>query len=348
MRIDVVPAAGLSNSITDRWTEIRASNRSLRSPFFHPEFTKVIARSRADVQLAVLNDGEAFLPFQPGQLGFAKPVGRPLSDYHGLIAAPAANYDMAPVLSACGMQAWSFDHVPADQLSLAPWSISRSESPILELAAAPLNLPKDLSAQLRRKRRKAERELGAIEFEMFSRDPTALERCISWKSAQYAALGATDIFAWPWPRSVLKDIGFNGNRAEFSGALSVLRMGGRPVAVHFGLCSQDILHWWFPAYDPEFGSYSPGLLLLLEIASGARESGISVIDFGRGDMRYKREFANSAIPLIEGSVASHPWILAAHRRRARIMDLARSPAAPWPLKEAVQIARKAYRTLRHR
>jgi CelD/BcsL family acetyltransferase involved in cellulose biosynthesis len=46
--------------------------------------------------------------------------------------------------------------------------------------------------------------------------------------------------------------------------------------------SKTLWHYWFTAYDPAFAKYSPGTILLLQMAERASELGISAIDMGRG------------------------------------------------------------------
>jgi CelD/BcsL family acetyltransferase involved in cellulose biosynthesis len=65
------------------------------------------------------------------------------------------------------------------------------------------------------------------------------------------------------------------------------------VASHFGLKCIRTLHYWFPAYNPEFSSYSPGRLLLKQIIQAGDQHGVSRIDRGTGDTPAKRDFATS-------------------------------------------------------
>ena len=84
--------------------------------------------------------------------------------------------------------------------------------------------------------------------------------------------------------------------------LSTLRAGDHLVAVHFGLLGRDRLIWWFPAYDATFGSYSPGLILLLDLVAEAAARGLALVDLGRGEHHYKLRVANGAYDVAEGSV----------------------------------------------
>lgn len=105
---------------------------------------------------------------------------------------------------------------------------------------------------------------------------------------------------------------------NFAGMLSSAYVGDRLAAVHFGMRSHTTWHWWFPTYDPKLDKFSPGLILLLELARRAPDFGLDRIDLGRGDERYKASFASATTPLCEGSV-ERPWSLAGGPRRARKM-----------------------------
>jgi CelD/BcsL family acetyltransferase involved in cellulose biosynthesis len=79
--------------------------------------------------------------------------------------------------------------------------------------------------------------------------------------------------------------------------------------------SRSVLHWWFPAYDPELGRYSPGIILLLRLAETLRGAGVGggTLDLGKGDAAYKSALMTHAAELREGRVAM-PSLLAAAQR----------------------------------
>ena len=344
MRVEVVRGP-LPTSVVGRWLDITSANPALSSPYFRPEFTQAVASCRPDVCVASVNDGEALLPFQSRSLGFSQPAGSPLSDYHGLVSEPGSMFDLPMVLDRCELRAWSFDHVPADQTCFLPWSVGTAESPVLDLTRDMPGLSKGAVAEYGRKRRKAERELGAIEFEIDSSDPQLLDWCIEQKSLHYKANNSPDIFRWGWPKKLLKVIAGSRNGTEFAGMLSVLRMGEQVVAAHFGLRSRHVLHWWFPTYDLRFHKYSPGIHLLREVVSAAPRLGISLIDFGKGELYFKQQFSNGAVPLIEGCVARQGWISAAYQQRARLRRLAHDRIAT-ESNTLYRTARRAYWAVR--
>jgi CelD/BcsL family acetyltransferase involved in cellulose biosynthesis len=74
------------------------------------------------------------------------------------------------------------------------------------------------------------------------------------------------------------------------------------VAVHLGLLGKDRLSWWFPAYDPDFGRYSPGLILLLDLINEASSRGIPLVDLGRGEHDYKLRVTSQFYEVAAGEV----------------------------------------------
>jgi CelD/BcsL family acetyltransferase involved in cellulose biosynthesis len=88
------------------------------------------------------------------------------------------------------------------------------------------------------------------------------------------------------------------------GVMSALYAGDRLVAMHLGMRTETVLHYWFPAYDRELSKYSPGVSLLRLMAEHAAGSGIRRIDLGRGDEPYKLKFASGSIPLASGIVSA--------------------------------------------
>jgi CelD/BcsL family acetyltransferase involved in cellulose biosynthesis len=73
-----------------------------------------------------------------------------------------------------------------------------------------------------------------------------------------------------------------------------------------GLRCGPVLHSWFPVYNAALHRHSPGLLLMLELAQAAPGLGITEIDLGKGDARYKQALATSSVDLWEGRVGRHP------------------------------------------
>jgi CelD/BcsL family acetyltransferase involved in cellulose biosynthesis len=156
-----------------------------------------------------------------------------------------------------------------------------------------------------------------------------------WKSEQYRRTGLTDAFGVPWPGELLRRL-MDIETPGFAGACSVLRAGGEIVAVHAGMRSRGVLHWWFPTYNAVHAAYSPGILLLLRIAAAASALGIQRIDLGKGDARYKRSLMTGAAALREGFVEL-PSLAATARRLRRLAE--RRAEWQWPLRALRRLER---------
>jgi CelD/BcsL family acetyltransferase involved in cellulose biosynthesis len=301
VNVRIVEASALPASERARWSELQRAEPLYRSPFFCPEFTLAVARVR-EVRVAIVEDAGSvagFLPFETGRVRRGRPVGRPFSDYHGPVLDDAAVIDVRELVRACGLATWSFDHLPAGIAAFAPHVWSRGTSPYLDLSDGYEAAGSEIRGA-QRKARKLAREVGPLRFTADSDDPDLLAQTIAWKRGQYAATGVRDVLADAADRALL------GHAARETGMLSVLHAGDQVAAVHLGLRAGGVLHSWFPAYNPELHRYSPGLVLLLELAEAAPALGIRELDFGKGEARYKLALATGTIPLQEGCVGARP------------------------------------------
>lgn len=339
MKTIVVPAHKLSKDLVRRWAEIQQQNLGLASPYFRPEFTQAVARVRNDVFVAIIDDGDAFFPFQRHFVGLGRPVGGLVSDYHGLIAPSNYRCDVKTLVQTCGLRSWSFDYLPMEQTMFAPWGRSDGEALVVDIAESAQIGSSKLRANCNRRRRLLEAVFGSVEVELDTCDPSVLNLCLKWKSAQYHRTGNLDLFAKPWARSLI-DLIASHHEPEFAGMLSVLRAGGQPIAAHFGMKSGSALHHWFPAHDPEFQRYSPGMILLMEMITGAMKLGIKSIDLGSGDYDFKRRLSNRKVSLIKGAVVADPVTSLLREACVKGKDFAK--AAPI-LKSIIASAHRVYK-----
>ena len=351
--IRVLTPDRLAPGLAAAWAAIQEADPELDAPFFRPEFTRAVAAVRPDVRVAVIEDEWeplGFFPFQAGRLGVGKPVGGRLSDYHGVVAQPGLHLTPGRLLRACGLRSWAFDHVPVSQ----PLFAGHHEG---ILPAHHLDLSSGFEAYLAEKRaaksgevknaeqalRRIERDLGPVRLETDCRDPETFRTLIRWKSEQYARTGLYDVFSLDWTVRLLERV-WDERSEAFSGRLCVLRAGDSLLAAHFGMRSFGTLYWWFPAYEPAFSKYSPGGVLLYETARRGPEAGVTKIDLGKGEERYKLGFANGSRPLAEGMVyRSDVW-----RRVDGSWGSLRSWLKTGPLSIPVNASAKALRPLRER
>lgn len=321
-------ADALDADLVNRWRAIQAGQACFRSPYFCPEFTQLVAQVRPDVSVVVIeNDARpvGFFPFQRSLLDGGKPVGGPMSDYHGVIAEVGSLWCPAALLAAARLGAWSFDHLVDAGGHFAAFTHSRASSPAMDLSEGYQKYAEgrriagsDFIRKTEGLARKLAREHGDLEFQLHD-NGAALDRLMTWKSNQYRESGLLDAFAVSWTRELMARLAQTCSD-DFSGLCSTLSAGGRIVAVHMGMRSKTELHYWFPAYDPEFAKYSPGTILLLRMAEVLAGQGVRSIDLGKGDSLYKQRLMTGAVPLLEGFV-ERPSLVASVRswqRRAEV------------------------------
>lgn len=348
LKISQIRTDELDDSLCALWRRFQETNPSLRNPFFSLEFLQAVATVRDDVFVAVLEvEGcvRGFFPFQRSSRAIATPVGGRLSDYHGLIADQRFSCDLEDVLRACGLKIWDFDHVPGEQLTFHPHASSYGESPIMDLRSGFQAYREERKAagsrrlsQLQRKSNKFAREIGELRFEPISNERAQFDLLIKWKRDQCRRTGVPDFLSWGWTTDLLTLI-WKTRSPDFSGMLSVLSSRDDIIALHFGMRSPTVVHWWFPSYNDLYASYSPGGILLMTLAQAMATAGFDEIDLGKGDDAYKKAFASSAVPLLEGSVMVPSLVTAARRTRRAVDTVLRTSPMLDPL-------RRLYKRLR--
>ncbi|WP_217544940.1 GNAT family N-acetyltransferase [Streptomyces sp. GbtcB6] len=322
MDITIHRPGELTQSLCRAWHRAMDESPEYANPFLAPEFTIGVGKHRAGVRVAVLREGGepvGFLPYERNALGVGRAVGLGLSDCQALVHRPGVGWDAQELLSACGMSIFEFDHLVAEQRPFAPHVTGTFASPVIDVKPGDAGYPEWLRATYPglakttlKKERRLGRDIGDLRFEFDERDPAALRTLMRWKSAQYRRTGRMDRFARPWIVD-LADHLFHVREEHFTGVLSVLYAGDRPVAAHFGPRSGTVLAAWFTAYDPELHYYSPGLMMHLRTAEAAARGGVTLVDLGRGDKEYKDWLKTRELRVGEGFVTrTHP-VAAAHR-----------------------------------
>ena len=175
----------LDAGLVAAWRAIQEREPRFESPYFCPEFTRAVGSVRDDVRVVVIeNDGRpaGFFPHQRAAWGRGSPVGGALSDYHGVIAAPQAEWSVVELMRAARLSVWSFDHLVDPAGRFAPYvTASAAASPQIDLAS--FEPPPDFA----RKARKLAREVGELSFSLH--EPASLGRMFEWKSEQYRRPG---------------------------------------------------------------------------------------------------------------------------------------------------------------
>ncbi|WP_344877973.1 GNAT family N-acetyltransferase [Nonomuraea antimicrobica] len=301
-----------------------------------PEFTLTVGELRDVVRVAVIHDGPeivGFFPFERHPLGIGKPVAAGLTDAQGLVHAQGVEIDPLRLIKDCGLAVYEFDHLVSGQ-PLLSGRHERHPSPIIDLRdgwahytdALKLQSGKTYKSTLA-KSRKLQRDAGPIRHDYATTDLEPLHTLLGWKTDQYRRTGRTDRFAHKWIVELVERL-LATQSESFAGVLDMVYVDGRPMAGHFGLRTRKTLVGWFPAYDPHFAKYSPGLIHHLAMAEQAAGSGIEVIDMGRGQKEYKDKLKTGELEVAEGRVArlgpaaGLHWLMRVPVRKTRATVLA--------------------------
>jgi CelD/BcsL family acetyltransferase involved in cellulose biosynthesis len=312
MKISVIKGSKLTDEQVQRWREIQDGDFRLASPYFCPEFIQSLSSIRNDVWVSVISiNGKiiGFFPFQKRRFRFGIPAGGMLSDIHGLIIEDGIKIDLKELLRQSGLISYDFHSIPQWQNNFECHFKEIKTFHYIDLTHGYENYKSILAARKSKffkdaeyKFRKLSRDFNDVEFQHFVSDNKVLDQLISWKSQQYRKSKLVDVFSFPWTRALLYEI--HAHRHErFSGILSVLKVDGKIIAIHMGMCSLLCWNWWFPRHDPEFNKYSPGLLLRFDACKHAEKIGMKFVDLGCGDeTTYKPHLSTNTINFGSGSV----------------------------------------------
>lgn len=326
----------LTSADRSAWTAFQSKAHlhgrpELANPFLSTEFALAVGRCRRGVRIAVVREnGEpaAFFPFQTTAAGVGRAVGLGVSDCQGLVHRPGFTWDAGELLRACGLAVWEFDHLAEGQEPFEAGVSGTFPSPVIDIDRGYQAYLDELHSRAPKftrttlaKARRLSRDHTDVRYVHDERDPEVLHTLMRWKSAQYRRTGRSDRFAQDWITRLALQL-FHSRSEPFAGLLSVLHAGGKPVAAHFGLRSGRVLACWFPAYDPAFSRYSPGLVLHLRMIEAAAADGITCLDLGRGRKEYKDSLKTRELTVSEGWVARrHPVALGHRARRAPVRAL---------------------------
>jgi CelD/BcsL family acetyltransferase involved in cellulose biosynthesis len=166
-----------------------------------------------------------------------------------------------------------------------------------------------------------------------------LETLIQWKTSQFVRTGVRNLFVEPWIGEFIRRLHWI-NTPGFAGIFSVLKVGEHPLAMALTLRSTSVLHGSFMAYDSAYARYSPGMLVLVEMIQYAASAGLQSVDLGKGDMLYKQQLANGAVPLCEGSVECSASLALMRRLRSAAAGAVRSSPLRRPARFVKQWVQK--------
>jgi CelD/BcsL family acetyltransferase involved in cellulose biosynthesis len=328
-RIDQLPADDF-----DAWINLCRTVDPFRNPFFHPWYALAATAVRPGVRVAVVRESDrpvGFFGFEIDRRNRGRPIGGRLSDFQGIVSDRQLPITTSDLLGGCDLKSFRYDHW------LAPFDRSEETAAVTHNSAF-IDLSDGFENYRRRRlaegstrlrkigqlSRRLERQLGTVTFDADDRDPAAFDCLKRWKSNQYRRTGAHDIFRHPWVADLMNAL-LSPRSDHRLGRVMTYRAGGRLLAVHLGMQTDSVVHWWFPAYDPDLAPYSPGLLMLTTAAEQFAGQGCIRIDLGRGEEPFKRSLTGQAWNVSEGSFGSTGlggWIRSTVRgARRRLRDL---------------------------
>lgn len=306
-QVGVVRPAELDAHARDLWARFRAADPAYRSPYFDLRYVLAAAEVAPGAALAVLRRDEeivGFLPFQRRGV-LIQPLGAPLTDYHGVLAAPGVAIDLAALTRALGARRFRFESLVVS--GRAPEGLEMRQPMAADLSdgfeAYAGRRPTGFLKDKRRRTRRLAEDHGPLEFTFGPAGEEVLDLILRLKRDQMRRTAQHDIFASGWTIDLLRRLSAAGE-ADFGLRYAVLRVGGKIVAAEAGLQSGDDYHLWLPVYDADFKRYSPGSLMTLETLRHAADQGLRRVDFGSAGETYKTDFADPGPTVYAGQVSA--------------------------------------------
>jgi CelD/BcsL family acetyltransferase involved in cellulose biosynthesis len=309
LTVNVKRASALSETDRMAWAALRASNPQCYSPYFHINYTETLSELRDDVYIACVYDADlpvAFLPYQ-GET-FAKPVGAPMTDYHGFICKPEAQFDPVHLLKTAHIGAYHFSAVVNNQLT--PHSQTTDEGVLMDVSQGAEGWRGERDGSYRRhlksnrrRIRKAGEDIGEPRFVWASKDQAIFDQLIAWKKQKFAETGKYDVLSANWTMELLTRL-WSSVEAELRCDMHALYFGDRLAAVDLGLTDGKTFHSWIVAYDGELHSYAPGIQLLEALIDESEALGYTRLDLGVGTDGYKRHYATEPVTTSNGFIAA--------------------------------------------
>ena len=310
IQVDFIEAGQLCGEIAEQWVGLRSQSSVYSSPYFDLEFTKAVARVRDDVEIAIFRNesGEisCFFPYQRVGPHHAEPVGGRLNDAHGILGNLDSQSDwMTQFMRESKLKSFGFHAAINCDSQMEQFQFKELDSHHIDLQYGWdeyrewVRQHSSIVKRQGQKTRALEREIGPIRFEFDCVHANVLEQLIEMKRAKYQRSNTFDILSVSWAADLLREIS-TVDKPGFKGLLSALWAGDELVACHFGMLTDNTLHYWFPIFDPKYAKYSPGTELLLSVTEEASRQGVSKVDLGYGDDAYKFKFCNATDKVICG------------------------------------------------
>lgn len=297
------------------WAGFRKGNPALYSPYFHFEYTEVLGKLRADVHVLCISRDDkiiAFLPFQADvnpneKIGFARPIGAPMTDYHGFICAQSTQFDVTECMRQAGFGAFHFSALVKNQNMRDIYMRSHAACTVMDISKGAQAWREVRNSSYRRhlknhrRRVRKANELGARKIVFNCKDQNVFDQLLSWKREKFAETGKYDVLSTDWTRALLQTLW--QEQGELHADMHALYFGDTLAAIDFGLSDGVTFHSWMVAYNNELQHLAPGIQLLEELIDGAGELGYNRIDLGEGIDGYKRHYVSEDVRVASGFIA---------------------------------------------
>jgi CelD/BcsL family acetyltransferase involved in cellulose biosynthesis len=304
----------LSTADVALWRSLAADQAGFGNPLLGPDFAQAVGKVREDARIAVVRrDGQTlgFLAYHRRPGGLARPIGSPLSDYHGLVARPDAGLDLAQVLRAADVSVFRYTGL-IDPNGVFPASPETDRTAyVIDLAGTTAEdyleairaaSPKKIK-NYRRLDNKLDREVGPVRLVAGDVSREAFNQLIDWKREQLLRTGMHDFLRADWTRELMADL-FSARDSDFRGLMINLYAGDTLVGGHFGICQGATYHPWLASMSPEHAAWSPGQIFFLRAIAAMPALGLTRYDLGPGHDHYKRSYALKSITIGEGAATA--------------------------------------------
>lgn len=251
-------------------------------------------------------------------------MGGSQSDYNGPLIHIDWISDMPRIQSAWNMVACALPSHDIRHFSKLPGQWPVVENPMLKIWTSRFQdnsyysrLPETYSefqAKLRPKLRSDDRrqrrrlsEIGIPKFEILvdraeegcDRWDAAIDAMIEQKSQRLRSSGVPDLFSDVTIQQFYRELPgrlIGQCRAHFS----IFGLDDQILATHWGAVHRNRFYFLVPTYSSgEWGTYSPGRLLLNDLIKWSIENRIRVFDFTIGGEDYKKDWCDGEMPLFE-------------------------------------------------
>lgn len=296
------------------WRSLAVAEGAFANPLLGPDFTQAVGKVREDARVAVVRRaGETlgFLPYHRRPGGLARPIGSPLSDYHGLVCRPDTGLDLAQVLRAADVSVFRYTGL-VDPHHVFPASPDTDRTAYVidltgttaeaYLEAVRAESPKKIK-NYRRLDNKLDREVGPVRLVAGDLSREAFNLLIDWKREQLARTGGHDFLRADWTRELMADL-FSARDGDFRGLMINLYAGDTLVGGHFGIRLGEVYHPWIASTNPEHAAWSPGQIFFLRAIAAMPELGLTRYDLGPGHDHYKRAYGLNTVTIGEGAVTA--------------------------------------------